>query len=1661
MVPRPKELVRRVLVRALVGLGWMVVTLAAGVAFLLLAVQFDPVGRAVLMRAAAVATPRWLDLEVDEVSGSWVRSLVVSGLRARDRRSGDFLSADTLTLTYRPLRWRPGRLVLDDVDVSGAALRASRPAETASRKQAPDRSTPSELEGGWTFAVGAFSLRKAEGTLIGPGGGRFHAGPLDLTVADVRLGRELRVASWELKARFAPAERPTGWGELHGEGSITRGTLVLDSVSIRTARSVVAGSGQVPLENPLGHTDQVHWTLVANPLALGDLEGLVAAPAVLGEEALSVTSTAQGSEDTVDIGLQARSSGGGRLDATVRLTRQGPTWSGRLTSMLTGVDPRRYLREGAPQGPLSGHVQASGELTSEGGATAISASARVRGSAPDLAFAGDVIVRRRGAAAGAFRDSVAVLLDSLNLDRVELGAGSMTVVGSEGKFDWELEGHSGTRGVIAGAGTLGLADDAPPRLVGRLVFDSLVEPYSTSILDGQLEWKSSGSRLRGADGSLRLVLGPSRLGGADVDSASFALSWSRGSGRFRGGATSPHGRASWEGSASVSEDGGEVRLSRMEVDSLTPVATVDHPGSAGDGAAPAPPFLVSGRLAGRVGWRGAPATVMDPTRVRGTLTFTDRGSRFGAFEPVKADIRLDWSRGTVGLEAQAALPDSGRVEVAAAGTVLDSLALAIRRGRFRNVDLAGLFASSPSTDLSGTIEGSVRGSSEGGFVSSLAIRTDPSRVGLDTVRVLDASLELRPDTVQADLRAELGGGRVRGRLGARPRVPRREDDQPERRREASTGEAIGAWQIDLDADLPRLGAFFGRPDSSVALQARGRASGGGESDSTRWNLVVPRATAWGAQVDSAFTSGSLSSTVLRVDTILVRSNLLTADGGGELSTAGIWRGPDLLDTVPVTDTATRLFALQVELIDTVTVFRPLEDLPLVARKGSLSVGTECGPDGCSLDGVLEMGSVVVDRYSVAASRVEVDGALAPGPSVRHATADVSIQGIRTPSAGIRNADASISYDGEIVDLDASTVIDRQRDATLGLVLDPRVDRRMVTIREARFRMDEDQWRLRRPTTLWYGNGGVAVDTLELSADRQRIQVQGAWGGGRGHDFTVLLDSVRVGTVSDLAGAPGLDGWIDATVDGHGEGDAPLFEAEASGELTYRGQALNRFHVRADRGNEHLTVDAQLTDSLERRRLQIVGDIPAGADRPGDWDLRVRADSVPVRWVQPYLDTDVARGLDGNLGARLRIHGSRMAPLAEGPLEVDRGRVTLPAAGITLSEVSLRSRVRERTLELDTVRARSGGVIRGAGVLTLPSLDDPVGIDLGFSARSFQVANTPLVRATVDGEVDLTGDTRMPRVTGTLDVVEADIRMSRGLGGADVEDVALTATDWATLQARFGIPAPQEAEAPTHAFQATELDLSVKLGRNIWLRQDVNPELAVQFTGDVAVRKPAESDAVRLRGRLDALPSRSYMEQFGRRFQLEEGSVQLRGAPKETHVQLTSVYEVPPRNGDASAVDIRLSLSGEVGNLSLTLSSDPPMENVDIVSYLATGRPASSALSGGGEGDGTSFTELGTEVVASRLTSLVERVAMQDVGLDVVEIQREGLEEATLVAGRYVTPELFLGFRQPVSFGRTDDGPTGPGASEAEIEWKAFRWLLLNLETGGQAFRFFLEGSLGF
>jgi translocation and assembly module TamB len=212
------------------------------------------------------------------------------------------------------------------------------------------------------------------------------------------------------------------------------------------------------------------------------------------------------------------------------------------------------------------------------------------------------------------------------------------------------------------------------------------------------------------------------------------------------------------------------------------------------------------------------------------------------------------------------------------------------------------------------------------------------------------------------------------------------------------------------------------------------------------------------------------------------------------------------------------------------------------------------------------------------------------------------------------------------------------------------------------------------------------------------------------------------------------------------------------------------------------------------------------------------------------------------------------------------------------------------------------------------------------------------------------------------------------------------------------------------------------------------------------------DSLRFDGRIDAVAQRSYVEQFGKRFRIDAGVVELQGKASEAQIDIRAAYRVPStRDQNEPEATITLEIAGTMNDLGLVLGSEPQMENADIISYLATGRPAAASLAFGQNGGGGGIGSISSDLALGQVTGLVEGLAAEGVGLDVVEIQPDGLRGATLIAGRFITPRVYVGFRQPI--GREPDEPGEFARTGVELEYQAVRWLLLSLEASNSVVSF--------
>ena len=1183
----------------------------------------------------------------------------------------------------------------------------------------------------------------------------------------------------------------------------------------------------------------------------------------------------------------------------------------------------------------------------------------------------------------------------------------------------------------------------------------------TGRIGATLETDLIGSDLRHLGGTARLRITPSRVGPVQIAAASLAAKGADGRFRVRLGADLDRFRLRGEGTLALadSEPGYRVRLEARGPELRGGVATVT---ASGRGRPDRGAVRLAARLDSLTLNGGPPVQVTAEGRLADrTLSLAvDAAAGSGSF------------RGRLLVHPFASTP-SGR----------------LTDGRLSDVDLAAVMPSAPPTVISGGLTGSFAGVRPGRLTADLRLALDSSRVGDE--RLTAGTLHAAVASGRLTLAGRLGlaDGPLEIEAEARP------FDRPMTyalHRASFESLDLGAllhrpaWHTSLTGRL----AASGQGVDSATRRARGRLTldrstvrtatldsgrvdwalvgdsvgatasadlGGGRVLAQGWargsrrrtlvaeGSVDARGPSWRRiRVDSAHAALRIAAGRLRVDTLWLRSALGTASGGGTVPLIGGVPPADLRVTATLAD------------VEPIRASFDTPPLSLGTAAGSLAVA---GPaDRLAVTGAIRLDALRAGDLRLVGLDADLDASVSAADGLEQARGTVTLQRLMLPRSSVASTRIEARYapDQEIR-VEASTQVDAHRTARVTARLDPAGQRPSWTVDRLDLVVDDDHWSLRAPARIQY-QPNLAVRSLSLEAPGRRIAVNGVVDSAGVDDFHVAIDSFPVETVTDLLGYDRLAGTLTSRLDLRGTTSAP----RATGSLTFdvRDQAgpIGRLHVTGSRQGDRIDLDGGVSQS-DRSTLAIEGSAPWPGGGRGDLDLRFRAQDFSARAVGPFVDPDLARRIRGLLSGRVHLAGTLNQPAVDGHLDVAGGRVELPLLGVTWERVEASAQLAGRTVRIERANLESDdGSLNASGEVTLRrvTLAD---VDLDLEADHFRAIDNDTYDGVVSGKVHVSGTTAAPVLRGDVTVLRGDVHLDAGLGGADqVQDVTLTDADYHDLERYFGfsVRPAQGSLIPTLA--ALTLDLTVDVGRDTWLRENANPRLAVQLAGTMQVRKQP-GPKLTLLGQLETLPEHSYVEQFGRRFDLRDGQVTFQGDRRDTRLDLEAAYQVPSRTDGSTEATIVLGLQGTVGDLQVVLSSEPSMSNEDIVSYLATGRPAGQALTMGGGGQG-SVLSAGTGLALDRAASLVEGFASQKIGLDVIDIRRNGVQGTTLVAGRYVSPSLYLGFKQPLTRPTSESAGTND-QTQIEIELQAYRWLLLNFESGGDALQFFLRARHGY
>ena len=1660
--------------------------------------------------SGATAAAQWLagtvnplpntELTVERASGSWVRSLQLTNvtLSRPDPETGapiPMAHVDTLGVRYFLWPLLRGRVHVERLSAAGPSITMRQAADStwdwmrvlpASNKADTSAAMPVRLDTAritnGSFSA-AFYARGRDSTARLRG--------LQLRAHDVRSDSVVtgRVDTLGLRGRLPDDTTDL---RLAARGGLSGTTATLDTLQFDSPRSHVRGHGTVRLPDGGGDSlDDVSFRLRAEPLALQDLTLFAPTFSVNPQESLQLDVTGSGSGDRIVTTAEARFSEGGTLTARAAGTPTAtPPPEGRplsyqldaevqdVTTSLLGPSDSTQNRlngtlsvdlEGPSLDALAGTADLRltdtrwGDLQTR----SLSLQTTVRDGAATIDLRG-TLNRARLRATGQARPldeapsaDVSATVEALNLAKVAPDAGVQSDLAATA--DLQAQAIGTDRQEMNLSITLDPSRIGTQRIVGGGL-DVDLRPERVTV-DGGLTLSTGTVEAAGfaaLDGTERFVLETGRLDDLNVAALAGDTTASRltGTAHIEGRGFTPKTMRldatlsltdSYYGPHRLSSLSTTASLDRGQITSKTD-ATLN--GGTWTLAVEGTPFASTPTLTltrGRFDNLDIGPFLADTTqssRLHGTMRGTMRGTDPAAMA-VDAGLTLDTSRvnqqriddasldlrlrdGQFNTDLTLNTPDGGVQFAATARPFATVPTYQVTEGSFTSLD-AGAFAALPS--LSTALSGSLSLTARGATASTFALDADLS---FTESRINDAVLP--SGRVRAT--AESGQAAIDGQLALA-------GGEVTLNGTADSLSTTPSYALTTTADSLDLDALAGVDSLSAHLDAlQWSFSGRGTDPSTLTASTTLSGRGMDADqftLDTLAVAGTLRRGQLNLDTLRATSNAFRSTGGG---------------TLALTDTATTsALSLRTELTDPAPL-RPFVEAETFHLRSAVLTTNIYGssPATQRFDGTLDVEGFSYNDLRLSEADLDFNGRRGQEQWLEQVELNGTLGYLSVTSFSAEETTLQTRYDGQSAEGSLKMRIDPDRTASLQAATTLEDEQTTVTLSQLDLQMQNDQWALQNEAVFTI-NDRYEVQNFQLQSGNQRIAANGVINASGTQNFNVDVEAVQLGPIAPLVGLSGVGGTVEGSIDLSGPATGPQLDSQLFLDLRTEDRDVGTLRLDAAYDDLSLDLDARLTHT-DGSVLTAQGSLPT--------DLRLRAptsadvsgqpvrfdvstERFPLSWVDPFFDPSTVRNIEGFLAADVKVRGTLDAPELTGTASLNGGGAQLQDLGTQYHGATGTLRFTENRIVLEEVAVRSDndGRLRATGTINVPKLT--VGeFDLELDASDFIAIDTRAYRrALVDGRMTLRGTVQRPTLSGSVQVKGAEIFYNEALAenASGATSVALTEADRLSLENRFGVRLEAADTTTIGAYQALEMDLTVRIERNTWLRSRSNPEMDVQFAGDLELSKAYDEDT-QIFGSIQVEPKRSTLRQFGQDFNITEGTVTFNGDPETPEISIVAVYEKRAQGSQGNEVRITLKLTGRPDDLTPTLTSDPPMDTRDILSYLATGRPANELLSGGEGGNGGGMA---TQMALGQASDFVENLAASELGLDVVRVQIRPSGLSYLTIGRYFTPRLFASIQQPVTTSAASTTQeNNQYAPDLTLEYQLFDTLLLRALNNQQS-----------
>ncbi|HEX4566045.1 MAG TPA: translocation/assembly module TamB domain-containing protein, partial [Vicinamibacterales bacterium] len=609
---------------------------------------------------------------------------------------------------------------------------------------------------------------------------------------------------------------------------------------------------------------------------------------------------------------------------------------------------------------------------------------------------------------------------------------------------------------------------------------------------------------------------------------------------------------------------------------------------------------------------------------------------------------------------------------------------------------------------------------------------------------------------------------------------------------------------------------------------------------------------------------------------------------------------------------------------------------------------------------------------------------------------------------------------------------RELDATGSVIFHP--DHQEIHLPSLALQTQGLRWQTAPGSTaaVQYGRQSIQVEGLRLVNGQQSLDVDGAFSLGDTTAIEGITVTARQVDISQLEKLALMNRGFTGTLDAHatitGSAKAPNVTGHAGitngGFQSFKYQSLT---VDGGYAADRINLDARLVEA-PGVELTAKGTVPTSALRPNPHGVSGHIETAPgegidVRVQSTNIDLGIVQGftnqltkVTGTLQADFRVTGSGYDPHLDGYVEIQNGAFGVVPSGTHYTGLTTRIELQPDRIRIPRLQIldQHGSAMTIEGDLAVHE-GQAGAVNVTAKSDDFKLLDNNLGKLGVDADLRLTGDMAHPRVEGDVKLEAARLELDKALvqfaptystysteALPDVIPASQTTTsdkgaDEATRDALQKGREVRAEKAPAQNATAPELPPPAGVFSNLLLNvhvvapddvvirgSDLRPggptaaqdgNVNVTVGSDLRVQKNA-GGPITIIGTVDTV--RGFYEFQGRRFTVQrDGTLTFHGLPKINPDVDVKAERIIPNTG----VTARIEVTGTARAPQIALTSDPPLDEADILSLIVFNRSVNEL----GTGERASLADTAGNIASGFIASPLSRSIGKALDVDLFEI----------------------------------------------------------------------------